>query len=153
MNEARVTREMLQRLSPLSEPAAIPAPTKRWSEAEWSRIGLGHRSAEMEDKWDAFVDNHRLFFHRSWTGHGIYEADFARDGHDWVITAARVTGDSDIYGRSTDYYETLMLEALIDGVLLGRWPEDFYERLNNPPGKNKPSIEAVLGDITDEPLA
>ena len=150
VDEAPVTREMFKGLSPLSAPAAIPAPTKRWSEAEWGRIRLGHRSAEMEDKWDAFVDDHRLLFHRSWTGFGIYEADFAPDGRYWMITTARVTGDRDIYARSTDHYETLMLEALIDGVLLGRWPEDFQERPNNLPGAKKPSIEVVLGDITDE---
>ena len=145
-----MTRETFQGLVPLSKPAAIPAPARRWSEAQWRRIRLGHRSTEMEDKWDAFVDDDRLFFHRSWTGSGIYEADFARDGHDRVITAARVTGDRDIYARSTDHYETLMLEALIGGVLLGRWPEDFQERLNNPTGRAKPRIEAVLGDITEE---
>jgi len=141
---------MFEGLSPLSEPEAIPAPTRRWSEEEWRRIRLGHRSNEMEDKWNAFVDEHRLFFHRSWTGFGIYEADFARDGDEWVITAARVTGDPDVYARSTDGYETLMLEALIGGKLLDRWPEDFQERLNNLP--KKPRIEAVLGDITKEPV-
>jgi hypothetical protein len=45
----------------------------------------------------------------SWTGLGIYEADFAPDGKDRVMTAAR---DRDIYARSTDQHETLMLEAL-----------------------------------------
>jgi O-acetyl-ADP-ribose deacetylase (regulator of RNase III) len=150
VDETRVTRETFQGLGPLSEPAAIPAPTRRWSEAEWRRIRLGHRSTEMEDKWDAFVEDHRLFFHRSWTGSGIYEADFVPDGRDWVVTAARVTGDRDVYARSTDHYETLMLEALIGGVLLGRCPEDFQERLDNPTRAKKPRIEAVLGDITHE---
>ncbi len=150
MEEARLSRDMFEGLTPLSEPEAIPAPVKRWSDAEWRRIHLGHRSTEMEDKWDSFVDDHRLYFHRSWTGFGIYEADFARDGEGWVITAARVTGDRDIYARSTDGYETLYLEALIGGVLLDRWPEDFQERLNTLSPKKKPRIEAVLGNITDE---
>ncbi len=145
-----MTRETFKDLAPLSKPAPIPAPARRWSDEEWRRIRLGHRSSEMEDKWDAFVDDDRLFFHRSWTGFGIYEADFARDGQDWLITAARVTGDGDIYARSTDHYEALMLEALIGGVLLGRWPEDFQERLNNLPPGTTPRIEAVLGDITEE---
>jgi O-acetyl-ADP-ribose deacetylase len=150
VDEEPLTRDSFQRLSPLSKPQAIPPPARRWSDAEWRRIQLGHRSGEMEDKWNAFVDGRRLFFHRSWTGYGIYEADFAPDGEDWVMTAARVTGDRDVYARSTDGYETLMLEALIDGKLLGRWPEDFQERLNNLP--KKPRIEAVLGDITKEPV-
>ena len=135
---------------PLSKPALIPAPSRRWSDAEWTRIREGHRSSEMEDKWDAYVDDERLFFHRSWTGFGIYEAHFAPDGNDWVITAAWVTDDRDIYARSTDEYESLMLEALIAGVLLGHWPDDFQERLNNLPGPAKPRIEAVQGDITRE---
>jgi O-acetyl-ADP-ribose deacetylase len=140
---------MLRGLSRLSKPETIGAPVRRWSDAEWERIRLGHHSSEMEDKWNAFIEDQQLFLHRSWTGFGIYEASFVRDGDGWMITTARVTGDREIYKRGTDAYETLMLEALIGGVLLGRWPEDFQERLNSLPGK-RPTLEAVLGDITHE---
>ena len=119
-----MTRENLGKAIPLTRPEVIPAPERRWPGEEWERIRLGHRSSEMEDKWDAFVEGDRLHFHRSWTGYGIYEADFGPDDDGWVITAARVTGDREVYARSTDGYESLMLEALTAGVLLGRWPED-----------------------------
>jgi hypothetical protein len=40
-------------------------------------IRRGHRSQDMDDKWHAFVEDQRLYLHRSWTGMGVYEAQFA----------------------------------------------------------------------------
>ena len=140
---------MLRDLIPLEQPVAIPAPGKRWSDDEWQRIRLGHHSVEMEDKWNAFVELDRLFLHRSWTGHGIYVADFSAVGDTWAITKAWVSGQRDTYRRGGAEYESLMLEAIIDGVLLGRWPEDLQDRLNRlPPRQTR--LEAVRGDITHE---
>jgi hypothetical protein len=83
----------------------------------------------MDDKWNSYVEGQRLFLHRSWTGHGIYEAQFRADAEEWRITEAVVTNDNNVYRRESDDYESLSLEALIEGVLLQRWTKDYGVRL------------------------
>jgi len=106
----------------------IPPPAKVWSSDEWERIRLGFRPREMEDKWNAYVQDKALALQRSWTGLVVYVAHFApvRDG--WQIVEARVADDPAAYDRGSDDYETLKLEALIEGVVLKRWADDA-ERL------------------------
>ena len=85
----------------------------------------------MDDKWLAFVENDRLFLHRSWTGRGVYEAQFGRDGEGWSITELLVSGDRDSYRRASDAYEAVFVEAIIDGILLGNWDTDARARLRS----------------------
>jgi len=73
----------------------------------------------MDDKWHAFVEDQRLYLHRSWTGRGVYEAQFAADAGGWRISSAVVAGDHDSYRRRGEEYESSLLEALIEWVLLG----------------------------------
>ena len=85
----------------------------------------------MDDKWHAFVENDRLFLHRSWTGRGVYEAQFARVGDGWSITELLVSGDRGSYRRASDAYEAVFVEAIVDGILLGKWDTDAWTRLRS----------------------
>jgi hypothetical protein len=111
----------------------VPPPPRRWSDQEWAAIRRGHRSRDMDDRWDAFVEHDRLFLHRSWTGLGIYEAQFARGDDGWSITELLVCADRSNYRRSVDTWETLFVEATIDGVLLRQWDTDAWTRLRTTP--------------------
>jgi hypothetical protein len=82
----------------------------------------------MDDKWHAFVEDQRLYLHRSWTGMGVYEAHFAAAEGGWRISSAVVAGDHDSYRRQDDQYETAMLEALIEMAILG---------IHDGPGRRK----------------
>lgn len=72
----------------------------------------------MDAKWEAFIEHQRLFLHRSWTGHGIYVAQFAQ----------------------TDDGESLILELIIEAALLGRFHEEqwasWFSRLSETIGLN-----------------
>jgi hypothetical protein len=81
--DQQVSRDQFKRLSRLSAPETVPPPPRRWSDNEWAAICRGHQSRDMDDKWNAFVENDRLFLHRSWTGLGVYEAQFTRSGDTW----------------------------------------------------------------------
>src|SRR5262245_47081434 len=118
MDEApRLTRHDFRRLTPPAIAEAIPAPDRVWSDEDWRAIVQGHKSADMDDKWNALVEGHRLYLYRSWTGHGIYEAEFAQVAGGWQIVTAVVEGDRANYRRQREDYETALLEALIDGKL------------------------------------
>jgi hypothetical protein len=130
MNDTpRLTRDDFRRLTPLAIAEAIPPPDRIWSDADWRLIGHGHKSADMDDKWNALAEEHRLYLHRSWTGRGIYEAEFAQVAGGWQIVAAVVEGNRGSYRRHEDAYETALLEALIDGKLLGVYDGPGHQRL------------------------
>ena len=131
--EPPVSRDQFNRLTPVALPEAVPPPPRAWTDADWAVICRGHRSRDMDDKWDAFVEDDRLFLHRSWTGHGIYEAQFTSGHQGWAITELLVAGDRASYRRATDAYEALFVEAIIDGVLLGRWDTGTWQHLRSTP--------------------
>jgi hypothetical protein len=127
--EPRVTRDDLGGLTPLAAPESIPPPERVWNEADWDLIQRGHKSADMDDKWHAYVEGRRLYLHRSWTGRGIYEAEFGPVPDGWRLTSAVVEGDRSSYRRQADDYESALLEALIDGKLLGIYDGPGHQRL------------------------
>ena len=129
-----ITREdMLRmkrgRLKPVSAPQGIPPPERFWSDRDWLLIQRGHRAADMDDKWDAFVEGQRLYLHRSWTGLGVYEAELARGPDGWRISGAVVESDSGRYKRREDAYESALLEVLVDWVLCRRPYGPGHQRL------------------------
>ncbi len=88
------------------------------------RIRLGYIPHMMEEKWFIFMEENRLFLHRSWTGLGVYEATFTSVAGGYVIKSAVVTGDETQYSRPSDQDETLILEMLIAGHLLDESPTE-----------------------------
>jgi hypothetical protein len=132
-DEAVVRRDQFTRLVPVMAPEAVPPPQRCWSDGEWASICRGHRARDMDDKWLAFVENDRLFLHRSWTGRGVYEAQFARGGDGWSVTELLVSGDRGSYRRASDAYEAVFVEAIVDGVLLGKWDTGAWALLRSMP--------------------
>jgi hypothetical protein len=118
-------------------------------------IALGYQPVDMIDKWLAFMEDDRLFLHRSWTGDGIYEVTFAAKQTEvtlggetsFVVTSARVETDPRRYSPETldVFKERDSLRDLIIHVSGEPMPISLPVML--PTG---PSIEAVLGDIADE---
>ena len=126
--QTRLTRESFSNLASVQRPAQIPVPKRVWSSEDWAQLSLGHRAAEMEDKWHAYVERDRLFLHRSWTGRGIYEALFGESELGWAIVEVVVESDPDSYQRHGDEAETLLLELTIESVLLDRFQEQKWRR-------------------------
>jgi hypothetical protein len=98
----------------------------------------------MEEKWIAFVEDTRLFLHRSWTGYGIYEADFRQAGDGWKIVHAVVESDPERYKHRSDEQETTLLECWIRGLLLGERDPELGKRVMD-------ALASSLQRATDEP--
>ena len=126
-------------------PTPIPAPTRVWTGEEMDAIRRGRLPGSMDDKWFAFMESDTLFLHRSWTGHGIYEATFELHDDGRVIVSATVTGDHDHYRRSSDPVEQARLEWLIAAVILGETGHPVPT--DDRPG---PRLGLAMGDITTE---
>ena len=74
-----------------------------------------------------------MFLHRSWTGRGIYEVQFARSENGWFITELLVSGDRDRYRRASDACEALTVEVIIDSVSLEQRDTDALARWLSTP--------------------
>jgi hypothetical protein len=111
------------------------------SQREMQKIDLGYRPV-YDDRWLEFMEDDRLFFHRSWTGHGIYEATFAATEDRFVMVSACVEGDPARHGSDLDLIEQgdLLrdLIVLVSGEptpLLSRTPMSRIPPTGDPAGK------------------
>jgi hypothetical protein len=111
----------LRRVLPILMPLSMSLlPLRIWSDKDWQRIRQGYRSWDMDEKWNAFVEGDVAFVHRSWTGHGIFEASFVPCGRGgWRIAAAVVESDATRYRRSSEEYDRVILELVVSAIVLG----------------------------------
>jgi hypothetical protein len=121
----------LSRVLPIVTPLPMSAlPLHIWADEEWQSIQLGYRSRDMDEKWNVFVEGDVAFVHRSWTGHGVFEASFVpANGGGWRVAAAVVESDPARYRRNSDEYDRVMLELLISSIVLGEPAADLREEL------------------------
>nr|WTB36023.1 hypothetical protein OG781_09590 [Streptomyces sp. NBC_00830] len=95
-------------------------PGRIWTDEDWDQIRQGYRARDMDEKWNVFAEGDVLFMHRSWTGHGVYEASFApTTGGGRRIASAVVEADRERYRGMGDEYDCLMMELIISAIVLG----------------------------------
>ena len=139
--------------SPIREPVAVPPPQMVLSQEEMQQIAVGYRPIDMNDKWLAFMEDDRLFLHRSWTGHGIYEVRFVAKGLSWtnktgcMPTSARVERDPRRY--NPDDFDPIRERDFLTDLIVHVSGEPMPISLPIV-AAGGPTIEAVLGDITTE---
>ena len=115
-DDKRTARRDSWKNVPLTNPQAIPVPTRVYSEVEMGAIRRGYVPSIMDEKWFIFMEGDRLFAHRSWTGLGVYEATFMQTQGGYRIDSAVVTSEG--YKRSSDEDEAEFLESLLASHLL-----------------------------------
>jgi len=71
-------------------------------ERQLARMRFGLWPEQMEDKWFAYYENGRICFHRSWTGHKIYEAEIQRADSGYTIPEITVERDQKIYRQTNN---------------------------------------------------
>jgi O-acetyl-ADP-ribose deacetylase (regulator of RNase III) len=128
------------RALPIEDPVPIAAPDIALLPDQYSALKRGLRPRTMEDKWFAFFEGDRLFLHRSWTGYGIYEVTFVRDGDVYVPKDVFVTGDPKKFQRTSEDDTGDHLRLVIAMVLRSQIPDAPCLTL----------IGAVQGDITTQ---
>ncbi|MFG2480982.1 hypothetical protein [Streptomyces fagopyri] len=125
--DAPLVRESFRRLHPINTPRPVSRlPDRVWTDEDWDRIRRGYRARDMDEKWNVFVEEDVLFMHRSWTGHGVYEAFFAPAacGGRKMVSAV-VEADQERCRSRGDAYDCLMLELIISAIVLGEPAADL----------------------------
>ena len=119
MSPERATRNSWQTQA-LPHPRAKLNVQRVYTAEEYEQIALGFIPQEMEDKWSIFLEDDRLYLHRSWTGFCTYEVHLSAHDGQHTIVAAWVSRDSEQYRETDDEYDAGLLLFLIDRLLLGR---------------------------------
>lgn len=91
---------------------------KDFTPTGYGELQKGILPAQMEDKWFIYFEDDQLYFHRSWTGHCIYIAEFdtVEAGH--CITKVIVNRSKKQYTGQDDTWDLMLLSYLIDSMLL-----------------------------------
>jgi len=83
----------------------------------------------MDEKWNVFAEDDVVYLHRSWTGHGIYEAAFVPADGGWRIAQAAVEGDPERHRFADNEYDCVMLELVLSAIVLGEPAQEAREKL------------------------
>lgn len=72
--------------------------------------------AQMEDKWFAYCEDSKLFFHRSWTGQAVYRVEFTLYSDHALVTNAVCA--QEVLTKEGVEYHAEFLDFLIRNLLL-----------------------------------
>ncbi|MBA3871518.1 MAG: hypothetical protein H0X30_20425 [Anaerolineae bacterium] len=83
---------------------------RTFTDKEFTRIKLGEIPVTMEDKWFCYFENDCLYWHRSWTGVGVFEVTIVPISDGAVVMKAIANNDPEFNNPraiSTDMLENL----------------------------------------------
>ncbi len=99
---------------PMSSKRTEFSVNKLYSDSEMKAMYRGLIPQEMEDKWFIYWSDDTLFFHRSWSGHCIYQARFEGS----MLTTIVACRDHDIFTGGEDESDRRAVLQLIQYGLL-----------------------------------
>ncbi len=116
---------------------------RRFSADEMERLRRGFIPEEMEDKWFIFLEDDRLYFHRSWTGICIYVVRLVPDGDGRRMVEAEVNREPTQYTQTDDEQDAATIGSLIDLFLLGQ--PSIPPTGHTDPGKRALALWSLVG--------
>lgn len=86
---------------------------------QYEQLIAGLVPQQMEDKWFIYHEEGWLYFHRSWTGYGIYKAQVIKTSEGYIISEFWAERNQDKYQNDDDETDRETLSFLIGWGLLG----------------------------------
>ena len=112
-------RDSWENLTFLSDKKTQISLDRKFTKAEFEKISRGLFPLDMDDKWFVFLENNILYFHRSWTGQCIYQAQFKVENNLYKASEVWVNRDASQYKETNNKYDEKLLLFLIENLLLG----------------------------------
>jgi len=131
---------------PITNPKRIEINLK-FNEDQFQTIKKGLIPHVMEDKWFIFFENDILYFHRSWTGYGVFKAKFTRENNEYIIKEFFAERNKDYYGNEDDNHDKNELILLIYLGLLKIDIRGWYAKLNESDETNALKMWADFGNM------
>ena len=115
MNEIAVRRNDYE---PIDKPHLIKL-SLVFTKEEYQKLIRGHIPYQMEDKWYIFYEDDWLYFHRSWTGYGMYKAQVLPDQNGYYIDEFWAERRKEMNKYGDDYNDSWEFLMLVSYYLLG----------------------------------
>jgi len=113
---------------------------KKISFEELEEIKKGLIPTQMEDKWFVFTEKNITYFHRSWTGACIYEAEIIKiDTSNYQFNSLIVNRNTNEYTEKDSQYDIQMFDFLVDRLLLDKSVKFPQKKIDN--SEEQKSIE------------
>jgi hypothetical protein len=90
-----------------------------FTDSQFEKLKYGLIPRQMEDKWFCYFEADWLYFHRSWTGFGIYKAQLLKEPEGYSIREFWVERNPEKYGCTDDLRDIDTFSFLIAQGLLG----------------------------------
>lgn len=74
-----------------------------FTDKQFSKLIKGFIPQQMEDKWFIYYENEWLYFHRSWTGYGIYKAKLNKVNEGYSIKEFWAERNQEKYQNEEQY--------------------------------------------------
>ena len=90
-----------------------------FNDKQFEKLKHGLIPQQMEDKWFIFYENDWLYFHRSWTGFGLYKAQLIKEQDGYSIKEFWAERNHEKYENKDDNADIENISFLIARGLLG----------------------------------
>jgi len=90
-----------------------------FTDKQFSKLTKGFVPQAMEDKWFIYFENDELYFHRSWSGYGIYRAKLNKEENGYSIKEFWAERNKEKYKNEDDSFDIKQFSFLIIRGLLG----------------------------------
>lgn len=117
------------KIEPITDPKRISI-SLQFTKNQFSKIQKGLIPHEMEEKWFMFFEDDWLYFHRSWTGKGIFKAKVIALQNGYEIREFWAERNPLIYKITDDDSDRETFCFLIAGGLLRTGVQDIYFKNN-----------------------
>jgi len=84
-----------------------------FTDKQFSKLSKGLIPEEMEDKWFVYYENEWLYFHRSWTGNGVYKAKLIKETLGYSIKEFWAERNQEKYNNEDDNIDIETFSFLI----------------------------------------
>ena len=101
-----------------------------FTDKQFSKLSKGLIPEEMEDKWFVYYENEWLYFHRSWTGNGVYKAKLIKETLGYSIKEFWAERNQEKYNNEDDNIDIETFSFLIARGLLGVDANQIYSNRN-----------------------
>ncbi len=127
MNET-ATKETWKNI-PIDNPKRIDIDLL-FTDKQFSKLTTGLIPQQMEDKWFIYFEDEWLYFHRSWTGYGMYKAKLNKIVEGYSIKEFWAERNQEKYKNEDDNTDIETFSFLIARGLLGIDVRNIYSSKN-----------------------
>ena len=114
---------------PIDNPKRIDIDLQ-FTEKQFLKLTMGLIPQQMEDKWFIYYENEWLYFHRSWTGNGMYKAKLIKITDGYFIKEFWAERNQEMYKNEDDNSDIETFSFLIARGLLGIDVRNIYLNRN-----------------------